>query len=322
MTDHAHPAPRTGFAHLGLAPLTPHLGAQVEGLDLRQPLAPGALADVQAALVEWKVLFFREQHLDHAQHVAFARQMGAPTIGHVVFGHDAEFPEVYSVAKHRAANSIRGARMRRPWTDWHTDITAAVNPPMASILRGVTIPPYGGDTYWTDLAAAYRRLSAPLGAFLETLDGLHRFEAPPAKLAGADYDKQVSSRWMESLHPLVAVHPVSGEKLLYVSPGFVTEIDGLAPRESQALLELLWEHVVRAEFTVRHKWRAGDVAMWDNRSTAHLAPTDVFETDFDRQLYRVTLVGEPLTGVDGRRSRAISGEPILSARDELARREA
>ena len=314
--------PRTEFPHFGLSPMTLHIGAEVSGLDLSKPLSADTTADLHEALVNWKVLFFREHSLDHAAHVAFARQLGTPTIGHAVFGHDSEYPEIYSVAKHRTANSIRPQKTLRPWSDWHTDITAAVNPPMASILRGVEIPPYGGDTYWTSLTAAYRGLSEPLRAFLDTLDGVHRFEMPATAKGGQDYLKEVEKRYMESIHPLVTVHPDSGERALFVSPDFLTVIEGLAPRESQALLELLWEHVVRPEYTVRHKWRAGDVAVWDNRSTAHLAPSDIFDTEFDRQLYRITLVGEKPVGVDGRVSRSISGDPILSVEQELKLRAA
>ena len=312
--------PRVDFSHFTLKPMTLHIGAEVEGIELSGPLPEEALEEVQAALVAWKVLFFREQFLDHAAHVAFAKGLGVPTIGHAVFGHDQEFPEIYSVGKHRTANSIRHQKVQRPWTDWHTDITAAVNPPAASILRGVEIPPYGGDTFWTNLAAAYEGLSEPLRHFLETLDGQHRFEMPVQGKAAARYLTEVEHRYMESIHPLVVLHPVSGEKILYISPDFLTRIEGLAPRESEALLQLLWEHAVRPEFTVRFKWRSGDVALWDNRSTAHLAPSDIFDTEFDRQLYRVTLVGEKPVGVDGRLSRSVSGEPIGSAEEELKRR--
>ena len=313
-------APRTNFSQFSLAPLTLHIGAEIGDIDLSKPLSELAVTEVRDALVAWKVLFFREQSLDHAAHVAFARQMGEPTIGHAVFGHDAQFPEIYSVAKHRTANSIRAEKTLRPWSDWHTDITAAVNPPAISILRGVDIPPYGGDTFWTNLAAAYQGLSEPVRTFLDTLDGVHRFEQPARKDTAADYLKEIENRYMESVHPLVTVHPASQERILYVSPDFLQRIEGLTPRESQALLELLWEHIVRPEYSVRYKWRAGDIAMWDNRSTAHLAPSDIFETEFARQLYRVTLVGDKLRGVDGRVSRALSGEPILSAKEELQRR--
>ena len=119
-------------------------------------------------------------------------------------------------------------------------------------------------------------------------------------------------RTLVSEHPLVRVHPESGERILFVSPSFLKSIVGLAPRESQVLVEFLWEHIVRTEFTVRFKWEPGSIAFWDNRSTAHLAPTDIYDVDFDRDFYRVTLVGDVPVGVDGRPSTAIEGEPILA----------
>ena len=316
MRSAADPA---SFQAIKVTPLTLHIGAEIGGVDFSRPVAPEALQEIRRALAEWKVIFFRGQNLDHAQHVAMARQFGECTIGHAVFGHVDEYPEVYSVAKNRTANLNRELRRVTPWTGWHTDITAAINPPMASILRGVTIPPYGGDTLWTNLAAAYAGLSEPMRAFVETLRGIHRFEATSGK---AEYDGSVKRRVLVSEHPLVTVHPETGEKLLYVSPSFLKSIVGLTPRESEQMLQMLWEHVVRTEYTVRFKWNAGDIAFWDNRSTSHLAPTDIFESDYDRQLYRITLVGEVPVGVDGRPSTAIEGDPILSVQNELARRAA
>ena len=125
-----------------VAPLTLHIGAEIRGVDLTNPLPPAQLTEVREAFLKWKVIFFRGQHLDHAQHVAMARQFGEPTIGHAVFGHVDGYPEIYSVAKNRTANENRTAMMVTPWSGWHTDITAAVNPPCASILRGVTIRLY------------------------------------------------------------------------------------------------------------------------------------------------------------------------------------
>ena len=309
--------PPTDYTHFTIQPLTLHIGAEVNGIDLSKPLHQDVLDELCTAFVTWKVLFFREQCLGHAEHVAFAKQMGTPTIGHAVFGHVEGFPEVYSIGKHRVANSTRNQKVTRPWTGWHTDITAAVNPPSASILRGVDIPPYGGDTYWTNLAMAYRGLSEPFHRFLETLNGVHQFEVPQQLTGGTKYSKEIEDRYMESIHPLITVHPITGERLLFISPDFIDRIEGLSSQESEMMLEFLWEHAVKPEYTVRYKWQPGDVAMWDNRSTAHRAPSDIFQTDFDRQLYRVTLVGEPLIGVDGRKSQAISGDPILSADEEL-----
>ena len=316
MRSAADPA---SYSKIQVNPLTLHIGAEIEGVDFKQPIPADTLKEIRRAFVEWKVVFFRGQNLNHAEHVAMARQFGECTIGHAVFGHVEDYPEVYSVAKMRTANVSRELKKVTPWSGWHTDITAAINPPMASILRGVTIPPYGGDTFWTNLAAAYSGLSEPMQQFMETLRGIHRFDANSGKSA---YDNDVKRRVLVSEHPIVTVHPESGQKVLYVSPSFLKSVVGLTPRESEQILQMLWEHVVRPEYTVRFKWNEGDIAFWDNRSTSHLAPTDIFESDYDRQLYRITLVGQTPIGADGRESTSIEGDPILSAEHELARRAA
>lgn len=298
-------------------PLSIYTGAEISGVDLKRPLSPQVRDEIYAAFVKWKVVFFRGQHLNHAEQAAFARQFGQPTLGHPVFGNVEGYPELYSVAKKRTAASYQDAKANTPWKGWHTDITAAHNPPMASILRGEVVPPYGGDTWWTSLAAAYDGLSEPLKRFVEGLNGLHYYGAPAGAKADDAYDEIVGKRRMVTEHPLVTVHADTGEKVLFVSPNFLKSIPGLSIRESQLLLELLWEHVVRPEYTVRYKWEAGDVAFWDNRSTSHLAPTDIWATDFERQMYRVTLVGKPLVGVDGRESKLIEGRPILPVEEEL-----
>jgi taurine dioxygenase len=286
-------------------------GAEIFGVDLKRPLSEQQARDIWHALLRWKVVFFRNQHLDHAQHVAFARALGQPTIGHVLYGHEEGYPEVYSVAKRRERHTHMDPDPIRPWTGWHTDLTTIVNPPAASILRGVTIPPYGGDTQFANLVAAYNALSAPLRQFLDGLRGIHGY----GKVTGNALT-QTNRKSFSSEHPLVRVHPETGERALYVSPAFLRTIVGLTARESQALLELLWEHLVRPEFVVRFRWNTGDIAMWDNRATAHLAPEDIFDTDFDRQLYRITLVGDVPVGVDGTPSKSIVGEalgPVLPA---------
>jgi len=279
-----------------------HTGAEIFGVDLKRPLPPQAVQEIRGALNRWKVIFFRDQHLDHAQHVAFARQLGEPTVGHVLYGHEEGFPEVYSVAKRRERHTHLEPDPIHPWTGWHTDLTTVLNPPAASILRGVTIPPYGGDTQFANLVAAYHALSPTMQRFIDGLRAVHGYGEVTANALTQTQRKSFSTE-----HPLVRVHPETGERALYVSPAFLRKIVGLTARESQQLLELLWEHVVRPEFVVRFRWNAGDIAMWDNRATAHLAPEDIFETDFDRQLYRVTLVGDVPVGVDGRPSTPIVG---------------
>jgi alpha-ketoglutarate-dependent sulfate ester dioxygenase len=290
---------------IDVRPMSVFTGAEIFGADLKRPLAPQTAKEIWAALLKWKVVFFRAQHLDHAQHVAFARQLGQPTVGHVLYGHEEGFPEIYSVAKKRERHTHMDAEPIRPWTGWHTDLTTLVNPPAASILRGVSIPPYGGDTQFTNLAAAYAALSPTMQKFVDGLRAIHGY----GKTTGNALT-QTNRKSFSSEHPLVRVHPETGERSLYVSPAFLKSVVGLNARESQVLLEFLWEHSVRPEFVVRFRWNAGDIAMWDNRATAHLAPEDVFETDFDRQLYRVTLVGDVPIGVDGTPSTPIVGEML------------
>lgn len=295
---------------IAVSPMSVHIGAEVGGVDLSRPLSPEQLAALQSALLRWKVVFFRDQDLDHAAHVQLARRFGRPTPGHVVFGGEDSHPEVYSIAKHRTANRSAGRPLLRPWTGWHTDITAAVNPPSLSILRGDVVPPYGGDTQWTNLAVAYDALSPTLRSFLDGLRAVHRFAPATGSKATDAYRDSVAANTLVTEHPLITVHPETGERVLFISPGFVRTIVGLEPRESDALLELLWEHAIRTEFTVRFRWEPGSVAIWDNRATAHLAPRDIFDTDFDRQFWRVTLLGETLVGVDGTPSTSIEGDPI------------
>jgi taurine dioxygenase len=295
-----------------VTPLAIHIGAEIGGVDITRPLAPEQVRDIRNALLKWKVIFFRGQPMNHQQQIDFARQFGETTAGHVVYGSDGLYPQIYAVAKNRKANRFQGQVLFRPWSGWHTDITAAINPPMASILRGDVVPPFGGDTQFTNLVAAYHALSPTMRAFCDSLRGMHRFAPPPGVDSTKEYEELMRKRILVSEHPIVRVHPETGERALYVSPSFLKSIVGLTPRESQGLLELLWEHIVRPEFTVRFKWEPGSVAFWDNRSTCHLAPRDIFDSEFDRQFYRVTLVGDVPVGVDGKPSTALEGDPIVA----------
>jgi taurine dioxygenase len=299
-------------AAVEVVPMSIHIGAEIHGVDLSRPLPPAQVSAVREALLRWKVVFFRDQKLDHRTHIAAARHFGETTAGHVVYGSDGEYPQIYSVAKNRKANRYQGQVLFRPWSGWHTDITAAINPPAASMLRGDIVPPYGGDTVFTNLVTAYNALSPVMQKFVDGLRGLHRFAPPPGVDQTPEYLELMRKRTLVSEHPIVRVHPETGERALFVSPSFLKSIVGVSARESQVLLEFLWEHVVRPEFTVRFRWAPGSVAFWDNRATSHLAPRDIFDSDFDRQFYRVTLVGDVPVGVDGKPSTALEGQPITA----------
>ncbi|MEM7210078.1 MAG: TauD/TfdA family dioxygenase [Pseudomonadota bacterium] len=296
--------------HVAVKPMTMHTGAEIEGVDLTQALSAPEVNAIRQALLQWKVVFFRNQHLDHRQHIAFARYFGDLTPAHAVFSQDVEFPEIYPVTKNRAAFAGRPAAVRS-WTDWHTDVTAAINPPFASILRGVTIPPYGGDTHFTNMAAAYEALSPPMQEFLCSLRSVHRFKpANDTDEQAETYNKMVKRNPIRAEHPMVIVHPESGQRALYTSQEFTSHIVGLNARESDALLEFLWEHCIRAEFCVRFRWEPGSIAFWDNRATQHQAIRDVYDSDFDRELYRVTLNGSIPVGTDGVPSKHLGGDHI------------
>ena len=294
-----------------IKPLTIHTGAEISGVDLNQPISDSDATDIWDAFLKWKVVFFRDQPMSHADQVAFGRRFGELTIGHAVFGHVDGYPEIYSIAKDRWDNRYKPAPKNiRPWTGFHADITAAVNPPAVSILRGVTIPPYGGDTLWANLVVAYDSLSEPIRNFVDGLRGLHKFQPPGEIDVTEEYKAMQERRRLTTEHPMVRVHPETGERVLYISPSFLKSVVGMEPRESELILEMLWEHSVRREFTLRYKWEPNDLAMWDNRAVVHCAPRDIYETDFDRQLYRITMLGDIPVGVDGRQSVSISGEPI------------
>lgn len=297
------------MTNIRITPLTVHIGAEISGVDLTRALSTEEVDLIRNALLKWRVIFFRGQHLDHAQHISFAKNFGEPTPGHVVFGNHGDYPEIYPVTKHRTAFAARPSATR-VWTDWHTDITAAVNPPFASILRGVVVPPYGGDTQWTNMVAAFNALSLKMQEFLSGLRAVHRFKLAEGGEIAEAYNEKVNHRPLIAEHPMVIVHPETGERALYTNQEFVKEIVGLTPAESDVLLEYLWEHCVRSEFTVRFRWEEGSIAFWDNRSTQHIAVRDIYDSEFEREFYRVTLNGDVPTGADGKSSVTIDGEPI------------
>ena len=295
---------------IAITPLAVDMGAEIGGVDLSQPLSEQQRTEIWDAFLRWKVVFFRDQKLDKASFVAMSRQFGPLNRGHNIHQVDAEFPEIYGVVKGQQKARMSGAPSFDPWTGWHTDLTPAVNPPTASILWGPVVPPYGGDTQWTNLAAAYDALSPSMRAFVDGLRGIHIYASYDGVKLTREFMERIAANQKITEHPIVRVHPETGRRALWVSPKFLKEIVGLTPTESTTMLAMLKTHAVRPEFTLRFKWTPGSVAMWDNRSTAHLAPRDFQQTDFDRQLFRTTTVGDIPYGVDGQKSKAIEGTPL------------
>lgn len=298
---------------IDVRPVAGHIGAEIHGVDLSSPLDDETVAQIRSALLRWKVVFFRDQHVGHAEQVAFGRRFGKLTPAHPYEEEPPEgFPEILPIDSRRYEKRY-GRKQASYDNDWHTDVTALVNPPAGSILRGDILPPYGGDTSWTNLVAAYEGLPEPLKVLADSLRAKHSFghrRAAPDSQQGRKY----ASQPLLAIHPLVRVHPETGERALFVSPSFTkqeSEIIGLSPKQSQRLLELFYEEATRPEYTVRFRWAPGSVAFWDNRATSHLAPSDVNHLGYDRVMYRVTLEGDIPVGPDGRPSEAVTGEPFL-----------
>ncbi|MEV6769467.1 TauD/TfdA family dioxygenase [Nocardia sp. NPDC051030] len=310
MTTVSEPAvTEIGTVAFRITPVAGHIGAEVSDIDLRDDFTEAQIATLTAALHEYKVLFFRDQEIGHAEQIEFSRRFGTVTPSHP-YDDDAptEFPEILAVDS-RLYEKRFGIRKFSYTNHWHTDVSPLINPPAASLLRAEIAPERGGDTQWTNLAAAYAGLPDSLKSFLDGLRAEHRFGGRlPAWDADSDYAKKVAKAPLVTEHPVVRVHPVTGERVLFVNPGFTTRIVGLSPRQSDALLELLYAEVSDPAYTVRFRWEKGSLAFWDNRATAHLAPSDLDHLDVTRVLYRTTLEGDIPVGVDGEPSRSIKGE--------------
>ncbi|HTO54953.1 MAG TPA: TauD/TfdA family dioxygenase [Myxococcota bacterium] len=290
-------------------PVAGRIGAEVRGVDLSQDPPEGQIELVREALLRWKVLFFREQRLDAAAQQRFARRFGPLTGAHPTVPGLREHPDVLDV----------DARNGNVAVQWHTDVTFVDRPPLGSILRAVVLPALGGDTLWANTAAAYEDLSAELQTLAGSLQALHtnQFDYVAAGPGGPSESLRAYGRVFESvryqtLHPVVRVHPETGERVLFLG-GFARSIAGVSAGDSKALLSLFHKHVTRPENTVRWRWRPGDVAFWDNRATQHRAIADFGREP--RQLQRVTIAGELPVGIDGRTSKSLAGDSSAYNRD-------
>ncbi|GGD83862.1 TauD/TfdA dioxygenase family protein [Caballeronia grimmiae] len=287
-----------------IRPIGGLIGAEVRGVTLSAELDDAAIARINAALLEHKVLFFRGQsHLDDAAQEAFAARFGE-TVAHPTV------PSKEGTSRLLELDSKHGTRAN----SWHTDVTFVDAYPKISILRGVVIPPAGGDTVWANTAAAYTHLPQPLRELADSLWALHSNTYDYAATrntpaidndAEREYRKQFTSTLYETEHPVVRVHPETGERTLVLGH-FVQRFVGLSQRDSDRLQALFHDHITRLENTVRWRWTQGDVAIWDNRATQHYAVADY--GDAHRVVRRATVHGDVPVSIDGRRSRTVKRE--------------
>jgi taurine dioxygenase len=287
-------------ARLGIRKLSARIGAEVTGLRPGLELDPEAAAAVRAALNEHKALVFRGVDLDDDGQQRFARYFGELTTAHPTV------PAVEGAPNVLPVDSEEGRA-----DHWHTDVTFVLNPPQASTLRSIVIPPYGGETLIANAATAYASLPEPLRAFADTLWAIHTndydYAVPPESVNEADRARRevfVSTRY-ETAHPVVRVHPLTGERGLFIG-GFAQRVAGLSTAESRDILRLLQAYVTRPENVLRVSWEPGQLVLFDNRITQHYAIGNY--DDRPRRLNRVTVAGDVPVGTDGRRSHSVLGD--------------
>ena len=294
---------------LDIVPVAGRIGAEIRGIQLSGDLDEVTVAAIRTALVRHKVIFFRDQtSLDDAAQEAFAERIGQP-VAHptVPVAEGSRFLLELDSREGYAASS------------WHTDVTFVPAYPEASFLRAITVPQAGGDTLWANGVTAYEELPDGLKTLVDGLWAVHTndydyagaFANAPAERV-RQHKSVFASTVYETEHPVVRVHPESGERALLVGH-FVKKFVGLNAADSQRLLAILQDHITKPENTVRWRWRAHDVAIWDNRSTQHRAIADFGLQR--RTLRRATVAGDVPIAIDGRRSRAITPatEPALQA---------
>jgi taurine dioxygenase len=278
-------AKKTDTATFEVEPIGPTLGAEIRGLDLRQRLSPETFRAFEAALIQHKIIYLRDQPITTAQHVALGRLFGELEVH--PFRPEGEFPEIMVLDNHKD-NPVLSTDV------WHSDTTFRECPTRYSILRCLEIPRTGGDTLWADMCAAYDGLSAALKKMIDGLEAVHDFKNFRVLFTNSERDwerlRKMEALYPNPTHPVVRTHPVTGRKALFVNRQFTLRITGLKERESQVLLELLYEQARVPEYQFRLRWKPHTIALWDNRSTQHYAANDYYPNR--RHMERVAVMGD------------------------------
>jgi taurine dioxygenase len=268
------------YRHFTVQPLSPTIGAELAGFDIARDTSDAAIAEVRRALLEWKVVFFRDQDITRAQHIAFARRFGELEI-HPATPKDQDDPEVLRIA--------HGPKSRGSENNWHSDVTWRAEPSLGSILRAIELPEVGGDTLFADMYAAYDSLEPAFKTFAEGLVARHDIARVFAKRLGKD-TAELHARYPVQEHPVIRTHPETGRRGIYVNTGFTDAIVGLSKKQSDWVLAELYARAAIPEFQCRFRWRPGSLAFWDNRACQHYAASDYFP--LPRVMERVTIKGD------------------------------
>jgi taurine dioxygenase len=265
---------------IAIEKLTPIIGAEIDGIDLAQPLGNRQIDELHRALAENLVIFFRDQHLSEDQHLAFGRLFGELHI-HPAAPSVAGKPELMIIHADKDSPRANGE-------GWHSDVSCDTAPPMGSILYIRKCPPYGGDTLFASMYAAYDALSDRMKAYLDGLTAEHSGDHYRGQYA--NYGIADKAEYPRAEHPVVRTHPVTGKKALYVNKGFTRRIIGIPLDESEGILDYLYEHMANPLFQCRFRWQENSIAFWDNRCVQHHAMWDYWP--HTRLGNRVTVRGD------------------------------
>jgi taurine dioxygenase len=272
-----------------LTPVGVTLGAQINGVDMREPLRPEVHAEVHRALLEWKVLFFRDQQITPEQHVAFAKNWGALEIHPAL--KEGSLPELVRFEKGAGAAEAPVTPANAGYENtWHSDVTWREIPSLGSILRCVDGPAVGGDTLWADMCAAYDQLDAATLDAVATKTASNSFMAAFGSHFPESERAAMAAKFPDASHPMIRTHPETGRKLVYVNAIFTQAVNGVELDASEDLLDTLFATANIPELQVRWNWRPNDVAFWDNRATQHYACSDYWPQR--RVMERATIVGD------------------------------
>ncbi|MGW1840092.1 TauD/TfdA dioxygenase family protein [Streptomyces sp. NPDC002067] len=265
----------------GVHPLARTIGAEIHGLDLSRPLTPALRDELNRALLEWKVLFFRDQHLTSADQRAFAAHWGELETN----------PLLPRGAGEDVVRFDKAAGTTPTFENvWHTDVTFRARPAMGAVLQLREVPPMGGDTMWADMAAAYDNLPAEIKERIEGARAVHDYLPGFARFYSPEQLAPFQETFPPVEHPVVRRHPETGRRMLFVNTSFTTRITGFTEEESDRVLRLLFQQAHVPEFQVRFRWRPGDIAFWDNRATQHYAVADY--APHRRVAERVAIAGD------------------------------
>ncbi len=277
------PERRTQYETFELRTLTPHLGAEIRGLDVSKPLNDEQAIELEQAFLDWMVLALRDQQLTRDQHKAFGRRFGKLHV-HPMHsgGHRGADPEILPVVTTADAAYTAG-------DGWHTDVTCDEIPPLGSMLYITETPEIGGgDTLYADMYLAYELLSDNMKQFLEPLEAVHDGAIP---YVGAYHSKPPEGGYPRNRHPVITRHPETGRQILYVNSGFTSHIVGLTPTESRSILDMLYRHIATTPRLHCHvEWEPNTLTFWDNRCTQHHAVWDYYPET--RRGERVSVVGD------------------------------